>query len=144
MVLSGFHGPYRDFEKFLYRYEEATRRLGVNPLTRQIFRTLMFDQGITWNVKRLAERFGRSRPTVREIVDRNVEGGYMLKKRTEIYISDRGLEIFEWVNRETCNIAMGEQAGFTEELIRHFRDLGLPIIDPDVATISFPNDLNLF
>lgn len=116
----------------------------MNPLARQIFRTLVFDADIEWNISKLAERFGYSRPKVREVVNRNVEGGYMLREKTRILISEKGSEILYWVHGETCKIALGEQVGFSEELIRHFTSLPLPIVDARAATISFQNDLNLF
>jgi len=141
--VNGFFGPSRDFEKFLYRYEEASRLLGVNPLARQIFRTLLFDREKPWNMTSLAERLGHSRPTVRALVARNVEGGYMLRVGSRISISDRGSEVLKWVHDETCEIALGHQTGFTEELIRLFRDMSLPEVNPDAATIRFQNDLNI-
>ncbi len=105
----------------------------------------MFDADIEWNVTKLAERFGRSRPTVRAIVERNIAGGYMQRdEKNRITISDKGSEILRWVHGETCKIAMGEQVGYSEELIRHFRELPVPIVDPEAATICFQNDLNIF
>lgn len=118
--------------------------MGVNPLARQIFRTLKYDKSIEWNVSTLSERFGHSRTKIREITSRNVSGGYMYRSYRKIGISDKGLQVLQWANDETCEIAMGLQVGFTEELIRHYREVGSLGVDAEASTISFPNDINLF
>ena len=141
--VNGFTGPERDFEKYLYRYDEATRVLGVDPLARQIYRTLLFEPESTWNVTRLSEKFRHSRPKIREIVTRNEGGGYMLRADSNIYISDKGSQTLRWVHTETSDIAMGRRVGFSEELIRLYRDLNLLGTDPLASTISFQNDINI-
>lgn len=144
MGLNGFFGSNGDFQQFMYRYDEATRLLGVDPLARMIFRTLLFDPRDTWNQTTLAEHFARSRPTIKKIVDRNIAGGYLKRLNNHLAVTDSGKEVLFWVHQETVDIAMGERIGFSESLIRLFRGVGLPYISPEASTICFPNDLNLF
>jgi AraC-like DNA-binding protein len=139
-----FTEPQRGLVEFQYRYERATRLLGVDPLARQIFRTLYFEPDERWNVSKLAERFDCSRGTVRPIVARNVRAGYMSKRNRHICMSDEGFRVLLWVHSETFDIAIGERVGFSEELIRLFRDVGLLSVSPESRTICFPRKLNIF
>lgn len=68
----------------------------------------------------------------------------MARSHHNISITAKGIEVLQWANEETCEIAMGLQVGFTEELIRHYREVGSLGVDPEASTISFPNDINLF
>ncbi len=143
--MNGFFGPSSDFQRFLYRYEEASRILGVNPLARQVFRTLLFDHSQEWNITQLADRFGHSRPTVGDLINRNISGGYLSRgEHNKLSVTDEGSRVLEWVHEETCEIALGHQAGFSEELIRLFRELDIPEVSPQASTIRFQNDLNIF
>ncbi|WP_372570386.1 hypothetical protein [Ruegeria jejuensis] len=131
----------RERREFLKRYDEVTRMLGVEQPARWLFQALDLEP-IGWWRKDLAEGAGISRGNMDGKIDRNIEAGYLYVKSRKIYISDAGSRVLSQVEQQTTQIVLGNQRGFTDDLIRHFRDLPRNTIDPRARTIRYERRIN--
>lgn len=122
------------------RYEYATRIFGVNLNARAILRVMMLHEGV-WRVSPLAQITGIARSTVQSTLDRNIGVGLIARSEAGYSITGKGRGAVLRIHRETISIVMGEQEGFSAELIGYFRYAPILAKNPESGKILFPKNL---
>lgn len=118
------------------RYDRASLSLGVSETIRSVYWVLLHTE-TSWNVSGLVEMSGRSRASVHRVMVRAVQRKHV-KERDGMYCLTRlGVWVVLRLHRETQQVALGQRRGFSQKIIKEFRDMGGKKVRAEAATISF-------
>ena len=130
---------------YQHRFLKVCDLLDWNPVRRRITLALV-TEGDGWSQASLAALTHQSRTTTRTYLEK-MESENAIERRDDglYYFTPRGRKRFLWLHAEIDAICRGDQAGLSEELLTELGDLPRDRwkIDQDIATVSFPQKLNV-
>lgn len=127
---------------FQLRYERVQALIGIGDTRRRIVRTLLVE-GDGWSINGMSEFLRIPRTTMQKAFRVLINLKIVRRDREGVHLTDRGRGLFLLIHRETIHICLGEQIGYSSNLIsvlgKFYKEGFAPA--PFAAEINFLKDL---